>query len=64
MLFSFGEQRMGVGAVDTEIGKAGNIPQCLGDEIVLWAASLTFSILSKWTQFSWRELIFQRMKGA
>ena len=55
---------MGVGAVDTEIGKAGNIPQCLGDEIVLWAASLTFSILSKWTQFSWRELIFQRMKGA
>ena len=37
MLFSFGEQRMGVGAVDTNTGKVGNIPQCLGDEIILWA---------------------------
>ena len=28
---------MGVGAVDTNTGKVGNIPQCLGDEIILWA---------------------------
>ena len=38
---------MGLGAVDTNTGKVGNIPQCLGDEIILWAVSLTFSILSK-----------------